>query len=70
LLRRDLPHDELARFRERALQDLVELSVGLDNGTIKRQHPADLVGFPREIQQRLTQIVNSTEFLAPAIVRR
>ena len=70
LLRRDLGLDELAAFRVQMTQDLSELAVGLSAGTILRQHPHESNDLVPLLLQRIQQVLQSPDFLAPAIVRR
>lgn len=70
LLRRDLSPQELQLFRDRMRNDLEQLSEGLVSGQITRQHPAALPDLVNEIRMRLQRVLESPEFLAPALVRR
>lgn len=70
LLRRDLSPSELDAFRARMRRDLVELSEGLVSAAILRQHPADMPQLLDELQSGLRRVLESPEFLAPALVRR
>lgn len=70
LVRRDLSPMELNAFRDRMRQELNELSEGLVSGVILRQHPVDMPDLVDGIQTALRTVLNSTEFLAPALVRR
>ena len=70
LLRRDLSPNELEQFRIRVHRELDELTAGLRNAEITRQHPADSKGLVQEFAAALRGVLESQEFLAPAIVRR
>lgn len=70
LVRRDLSSAELDAFRVRMLRELNELNSGLVSGAILRQSPVDLPSLVDEIQSAVTKVINSPEFLAPALVRR
>jgi hypothetical protein len=70
LLRRDLQTDELDRFRTRMRSELEEVIIGLCEGEITRQHPVDAVGLVPQFLAALDRVLNSKDFLAPAIVRR
>lgn len=70
LLRRDLTLEELDAFHDQMKQILTELSQGLNTGTILRQHPADAQDLAHALRQRLEQVLQSRELLAPPIVRR
>jgi hypothetical protein len=50
--------------------DLAALADELPAGAILRQHPADATGLREQLQQRVVQVLQSAEFLAPAMVRR
>ena len=70
LLRRDLTPAELSLFRLRMSQELAVVRAAVEPQRVLRQHPADEVGVLAEIQFRLLGVVETEEFLAPAIVRR
>ena len=70
LLRRDLSSAELEAFRKRMRKDLDDLSEVLRTGEITRQHPADDIGLIGQLQKGFRVVLDSREFLAPAIVKR
>lgn len=70
LLRRDLTTPELNSFRLRMSQELALVRAAVDPHRVLRQYPADEAGVLAEIQLRLLGVVETEEFLAPAIVRR
>jgi hypothetical protein len=70
LLRRDLSVDELRAFQDDLRERLTVLAHDLNAPTILRQHPPEAEALPRHLQQRVVQVLESPEFLAPAIVRR
>ena len=70
LLRRDLTPAELSLFRLRMSYELAVVRAAVEPDRVLRQHPADGVSVLAEIQLRLLGVVETEEFLAPAIVRR
>ena len=70
LLRRDLSPSELQAFRERAMKELAMIRDGLPAAEITRQHPEIRGSLRQEFVAGLDVVLGSTEFLAPAIVRR
>ena len=70
LSRNDLSQIELDAFRLRMLQELNELLHGLRCGSIDRQHPSDAIDLKPQFEEALMRVLESPDFLAPAIVRR
>ena len=70
LYRRDLNPVELDAFRRRMQIELEEVSEGIRIGGVTQQHPEDVLGIADEIERKLRLVIESREFLAPAIVRR
>ena len=70
LMRRDLSEEELERFRARMHQVLRTVGKDLQTGVITRQVPAEAPELLEEILSGLNVVLDSAEFLAPAIVRR
>jgi hypothetical protein len=70
LVRQDLLADELVTFRLQMHANLMQVSESLRNGVVMRQLPIEMPGIADEVQSRLRQILDTREFLAPAIVRR
>ena len=70
LVRKDLSPEELESFRQKTFRELTLVAESVRNGTVTRQFPAEATGIVDEIQQRISQVLDSKEFLAPAIVRR
>lgn len=70
LVRRDLSVEELDRFRHRMHEELKRVIADLRDGVTTRQFPQDEASLREEILAGLTGVLTSTDFLAPAIVRR
>lgn len=70
LLSQDLTQDELNAFRERMRDQLTNLHEGLPHAEVTRQHPVDASGLVPQFQQVLQTVLESTPWLAPALVRR
>jgi hypothetical protein len=70
LLRQDLAPSELNAFRERMFRELTELNEGLAAGVILRQHPIDATQLVDQLRKALKAVLESTEFLAPPLVKR
>lgn len=70
LVRRDLSPDELKAFRQKTHGELKAVAEAVRTGKVIRQFPAEATGIVEEIQYGIRQILESNEFLAPAIVRR
>ena len=70
LVRQDLSADQLEAFRLRMHSSLELVTECLRTGVVTRQHPAEMPGITVEVEGRIRQVLNSKEFLAPAIVRR
>lgn len=71
LVRNDLDGQRLSDFRQRTHDDLRRFQVALHHGdaTIVRQFPADDHCLVKDLSETLELILNSKEFLAPAIQR-
>lgn len=69
LVRRDLEGDELAAFQTRAHENVHRLHNGLTEGAfvIARQIPLDDSTMSGDVVKSLGTVLNSPEFLAPAI---
>ena len=70
LVRQDLSAAQLEAFRLRMHSNLELVAECLRTGVVLRQHPAEMPGIADEVEVRIRQVLNSKEFLAPAIVRR
>ena len=70
LMRQDLSDEQLETFRLQMHANLVLVTECLRAGVVTRQHPAEMSGIADEVEGRIQQVLNSKEFLAPAIVRR
>jgi len=70
LVRRDLSGEEIERFRACMLGNLRIVIGDLQKGVITRQVPAEAPELLEEILSGLNVVLDSREFLAPAIVRR
>ena len=70
LVRQDLSGEQLETFRLRMHSNLILVIECLRTGVVTRQHPAEMPGIAGEVEARIQQVLNSHEFLAPAIVRR
>ncbi len=70
LVRQDLSAGELTAFRLRMYSQLNLVSECLRIGAITRQYPAEMHGITDEVESRIRLVLSTSEFLAPAIVRR
>lgn len=70
LVRRDLSSGEMEAFRQRTYRDLIVVGEVVRTENVTRQSPPDATGMIDEIQLRIRQVLDSKEFLAPAIVGR
>ena len=70
LVRRDLSGEEIDQFRARMHAVLRTVGEDLRKGVITRQVPAEAPGLLEEILRGLNFVLDSPDFLAPAIVRR
>lgn len=69
LVRRDLEGPELAEFRNQVLEKVrwLENLLSSDDVLIARRIPAEDEFLPADVQKQLGVVLNSPEFLAPAI---
>ena len=70
LLRRDLTPAELDSFRLQMQQTIKQCLAALRIGEVSRRHPISDTGIQDDIARGLQAVLDSREFLAPAIVRR
>lgn len=70
LLRRDLSTSELEVFRLRMMRDIAECISGIRTGEFIKRLPVDDLIVVDDIVNGLRAVLDSQEFLAPAIVRR
>ena len=70
LLRRDLSQTELGEFQKRLQNELRGLRNRLVHAVILRQQPEGQSDLVRQFEHALDSVLESSEFLAPAIVLR
>lgn len=70
LLRQDLTPNELRDFRDRTLNNLTVIQNSLPSAAIVRQHAETSTDLRELFTKGLNVVLGSTQFLAPAIVRR
>lgn len=70
LSRRELSFLEFDEFRRRTRETINWLRQGLNSATILRQQPHDLAQATALFGEHLNRVLESSEFLAPAIVHR
>ncbi|WP_373650281.1 hypothetical protein [Schlesneria sp. DSM 10557] len=70
LIRRDLSSSDVDQFRERVHADLRQVLSDIQGGVITRRLPETGDELLPEIETSLNDVLQSPQFLAPAIVRR